>query len=218
MHQPFRTLADSAQAEIRERGSSFHALAAPVQSESEAKQLVLHREKAMFDASHHCSAWRLRDGVWRTNDAGEPSGSAGAPILAAIDGAALTDCAIVVTRYFGGTKLGVGGLIRAYGEAASRSLQQAPLRIGQPAVRARVTYPYENTGVVMRMIELAGAHEVVQGYSGNGRDGEVTFAVKSAEIEAVQAFLRDQSGGTLTMETLDVCVLYMDIRSSGRPA
>ncbi|HEX2095462.1 MAG TPA: YigZ family protein, partial [Longimicrobiaceae bacterium] len=141
------------------RGSAFIALAAPAETEEEARGRLEAVQRRTFDATHHCSAWRLLSGVFRASDAGEPSGSAGAPILAAIDGAGVTDCVVIVTRYFGGTRLGVGGLVRAYGEAAVLALQAAPRRVGIPAVRLRVRYPYEHTSAVMRALERAGAAE-----------------------------------------------------------
>lgn len=81
---PFLTLAARGEAETRVRGSTFHALAAPVPDEGQVREILEARERAMYDATHHCFAWKLRDGRWRADDAGEPSGSAGAPILAAV--------------------------------------------------------------------------------------------------------------------------------------
>ncbi|MBV9775326.1 MAG: YigZ family protein, partial [Gemmatimonadetes bacterium] len=158
--EAFVTLAAPGEAETRVKASTFLALAVPVTTEEEARAVVAARAKAMFDATHHCSAWRLRGGTGRANDAGEPSGSAGAPILAAIDGAGVVDCCVVVTRYYGGTKLGVGGLVRAYGEAAALALAEAPRRAGVLAARLRVRYPYEHTAPVMRMLERVGADAV----------------------------------------------------------
>ncbi|MDP9347547.1 MAG: YigZ family protein, partial [Gemmatimonadota bacterium] len=104
--EAFLTLSAPGEAETRIKASRFLALAAPAVSEEEARAVLASRARERFDATHHCSAWRLRGGVSRANDGGEPSGSAGAPILAAIEGEALTDCVVVVTRYYGGTKLG----------------------------------------------------------------------------------------------------------------
>ena len=109
----------------------------------------------------------------RANDAGEPSGSAGAPILAAIEGAGITDCIVIVTRWYGGTKLGVGGLVRAYGDAAARALEAAPRRIGVEAARLAIQYPYAHTAAVMRAMERAGAEEVEHGYAASGDAGIV---------------------------------------------
>lgn len=204
----FLTLSAPAVAETRVKASRFLALAAPARSEEEARALLASRAREMFDATHHCSAWKLRSGVSRANDAGEPSGSAGAPILSAIDGAGLTDCFVVVTRYYGGTKLGVGGLVRAYGEAAALALAAAPRRAGVPAARLRVRYGYEHTGAVMRMLERAGAEEVQHGYAAGGSLGEVVFAVPLAAGALVREVLRDDTSGAVAPEPLGETVLY----------
>ena len=162
----------------------------------------------MFDASHHCSAWRLHGGVWRVNDAGEPSGSAGAPILAAIDGAGLMDCAVVVTRWFGGTKLGVGGLVRAYGEAASEALAAAPRRLAIPAVRLLARYPYEHTAAVMRALDRAGARVIEHGFAEDGAGGQVEFTVPAPEVPLLHDLLRENSAGAVTAEPRGERLLY----------
>jgi putative IMPACT (imprinted ancient) family translation regulator len=162
----------------------------------------------MFDASHHCSAWRLHGGLWRANDAGEPSGSAGAPILAAIDGAAVEDCAVIVTRWFGGTKLGVGGLVRAYGEAASEALAAAPRRLAIPAVRLRALYPYEQTAGVMRALDRVGAREIEHGFAEEGGGGLVEFTVPAADVPLLHELLRENSAGAVTAEPRGERVLY----------
>src|SRR3954449_12162760 len=93
----FLALAGPGEAETRVKASVFLAHAAPVASEEEARSVLAAREKAMWDANHHCSAWKLRGGIARANDAGEPNSSAGAPILAAIEGAGLVDTLVIVT-------------------------------------------------------------------------------------------------------------------------
>jgi uncharacterized YigZ family protein len=205
---PYPTLAGRGEAETRVRASRFLAVAAPVGSEEEARALLAERQRLHFDATHHCSAWRLHDGVWRANDAGEPSGSAGAPILAAIDGAGLEDCAVVVTRYFGGTKLGVGGLIRAYGEAAALAVRGAPRRLATPADRVRVRYPYAHTAAVMRVMERVGAREVGHGFADGGAGGEVEFTVARSQHSILPDLLREQTAGAVTAETLAPTLLY----------
>ena len=101
---------------FKDNGSRFIARAYPVESEAEIKEIVAALKKEYHDARHHCYAYRLGlDGEpWRANDDGEPSGSAGRPILGQIDSAGLSDILVVVIRYFGGIKLGIPGLIRAY--------------------------------------------------------------------------------------------------------
>jgi putative IMPACT (imprinted ancient) family translation regulator len=205
---PFVTLAGDGEAETRVKGSTFLALAAAAESEDEARARLEPVERRYFDATHHCSAWRFRSGVWRANDAGEPSGGAGAPILAAIDGAGVTDCIVVVTRWFGGTKLGVGGLVRAYGDAASLALQAAPKRVGTPAVRLSVEYGYEHTAAVMRALERAGAAEVEHGYAGGGERGVVAFTVPLSAQAGLREELREATAGALEPQPVEHAVLY----------
>ncbi len=144
LEDPFRYEPD------RIKGSRFVADLSPAQSTQEAQAFV-DRIRAEFpDANHHCFAWSLaRDGSeTRSNDDGEPSGSAGRPILAQIEGHGVSGVVCVVTRYFGGTKLGVGGLMRAYGGAAGQALDRAPLVTKPVTARWRLDYPYECSGAL----------------------------------------------------------------------
>jgi putative IMPACT (imprinted ancient) family translation regulator len=206
--EPFVTLAGEGHAETRVKASTFQAVAAPAESEADVRARLEPIQRKRFDATHHCSAWRFRDGAWRANDAGEPSGSAGAPILAAIDGAGVVDCVVVVTRYYGGTKLGVGGLVRAYGEAAALALDAAPRRVGVPATRMRITYGYEHTAAVMRALERAGAAEMEHGYAQDGQRGVVAFVVPAAAEAALADELRETTAGALLPEREGAAVLY----------
>ncbi len=124
----FFTLSAPGAGEFKDRGSRFLAYAYPVTSEEEALHRLEALRKEHFKARHHCFAWRLGlDGQrFRANDDGEPSGTAGRPILGQIDAAGLTDVVLVVVRYFGGTLLGASGLIHAYRESAAEALRQAP--------------------------------------------------------------------------------------------
>lgn len=204
----FLTLSGPAEAQTRVKASVFLAHAFPVTSDEEAKAGLAEREKAMWDANHHCSAWKLRDGTRRANDAGEPSGSAGAPILAAIEGAGLVDCAVIVTRWFGGTKLGVGGLVRAYGEAAAEALAAAPRRVGTRAARLSIHYPYAHTAAVMRALERAGAAEVEHGFAASGEAGTVAFSVPESGEGPLAEALREATAGALAPERTGGTVVY----------
>lgn len=204
----YLTLAGRGTAEMRIKGSTFLAVAAPAADEAAARAVLAEAEREHFAATHNCSAWRLRGGVWRANDAGEPSGSAGAPILAAMDGMGLVDCVAIVTRYFGGTKLGVGGLIRAYGELAALALEAAPRRRGIPAVRALIRYPYEHTSAVMRVLERVDAVDVEHGYTEGGREGTVTLSLPRSLEPEMKDLLREQTAGTLAPELLGETTLF----------
>ncbi|WP_239325598.1 IMPACT family protein [Snodgrassella gandavensis] len=123
----YTTLATPAQAEFKDKGSRFLSFAWPVQSEAEIRGYVQTLREQHHKARHCCYAWRLGvDGNrYRANDDGEPAGSAGRPILGQIDSAAITDVLVVVIRYFGGTLLGVPGLIHAYKTATAAAIASA---------------------------------------------------------------------------------------------
>ena len=109
------------------KGSRFIVTVSPISTENHFKDILSGLQKAHPNANHHCWAWRLAGDRERSSDDGEPSGSAGEPILQRMRRAELIDSMIVVTRYFGGTKLGVGGLVRAYGGAAGETIAQVQL-------------------------------------------------------------------------------------------
>ena len=123
----YRTLAEPGQAEFKDKGSRFIAFAYPVRTAAEVKNYVDALRQEHHKARHWCYAYRLgTDGFqFRVNDDGEPSGSAGRPILGQIDSAGLTDVLVVVVRYFGGIKLGASGLVRAYTDAVAQTLDAA---------------------------------------------------------------------------------------------
>ncbi|WP_076259631.1 IMPACT family protein [Intrasporangium flavum] len=123
----YRTLAGAARAEIEVRRSRFVCDVEPVPSEEDARAVVERVRAASRDAGHHCTAFLLGPdaSTVRSNDDGEPSGTAGAPMLEVLRGAGLTDVVAVVTRWFGGTLLGTGGLIRAYGDAVGAAVSEA---------------------------------------------------------------------------------------------
>ncbi len=139
-------------------GSRFIADVSPVVSAEDALAQVDAIRKLWPDASHHCWAYRLRHELQtRSSDDGEPGGSAGRPILAQIDGHDLFDVVVIITRYFGGTKLGVGGLIRAYGGTAGKALDQAKIKDVQETEALDITFAYELTKAVEAVLR---AHQI----------------------------------------------------------
>ncbi len=129
----YLTCAGQAEIEIKVKGSRFVGRVFPVTLKNEAETRIAEIRKKEHDATHHCFAYDLRapagqsGGTFRYSDDGEPSGSAGKPIYDQLSGNGVTNTLVVVTRYFGGTKLGVGGLVRAYGETAAQALKKAGL-------------------------------------------------------------------------------------------
>jgi uncharacterized YigZ family protein len=154
----YSTLAAPSQGIFRSKGSRFLAFAFPVHSEAEIRKHIEEIKKQYFDARHHCYAYKLglKGDLYRANDDGEPSGTAGKPILGQIDSFGVTYVLVVVVRYFGGVLLGTGGLVEAYKEAAADALQQAEIITGLVYETCEITFPYERMNEVMRLIKDAG--------------------------------------------------------------
>ena len=182
------TLGAPAEHALEVKHSRFLARAAPVDSAAAAQAWI--RSVSVADATHNCWAWRLGD-EYRSSDDGEPAGTAGRPILAAIDGQGYDRIAVVVTRWYGGIKLGAGGLVRAYGGAAAECLRLAPR---QPLVEHAdvvVLAGFEDLGCVHQAIEAHAAEKREETY---GDDG-VRFVLRlpASEVDALRVSLRDAS-------------------------
>ena len=140
----YKSIASRAGGLFKDNGSRFIAWAYPVETEEEVKEIVAGLKKEYHDARHHCYAYRLGwlGDRFRANDDGEPSGSAGRPILGQIDAAGLSDVLVVVVHYFGGIKLGIPGLIRAYKSSTADALSQAEVveKIAGKSFRLRFGY------------------------------------------------------------------------------
>ncbi|MBZ5857208.1 IMPACT family protein [Flavihumibacter profundi] len=151
----YTTLEKQGTAEFRERGSKFIGYAFPLNSAGEFKEILQHIKKEHPKASHYCFAYRLGlDGNnFRVNDDGEPSGTAGKPILGQIDSKELTNVGIVVVRYFGGTLLGVPGLINAYKTTATVVLQTLPFIQKPIELKYRLEFDYTTMNQVMMIIK-----------------------------------------------------------------
>ena len=152
----YKTIATPCEGLFKDRGSRFISLAWPVSSKEEAEAIVAGQRRKYHDARHVCYAWRLGTGAeeeYRVNDDGEPSGTAGKPIYGQLLSRGLTNLLVTVVRYFGGTKLGVPGLINAYRSAAEDALDNG--RMVEKTVDARLTlrFPYVETDGVMKLIK-----------------------------------------------------------------
>ena len=140
---------------FKDNGSRFIALAYPVETEAQVREIVSGLRKEYHDARHHCYAYRLgyRRDVFRASDDGEPSGSAGRPILGQIDALGLSDVLVVVVRYFGGIKLGIPGLIRAYKSSTADALSRARVVEKIAARRYRLQFDYLSMNAVMKVLK-----------------------------------------------------------------
>jgi uncharacterized YigZ family protein len=163
----YNTIEQSAMAEFKDRGSKFIAYSYPVNSIDQAKKFLAALKKEHPKAVHHCLAYRMGvDGsTFRVSDDGEPSGSAGRPILGQIDSKQLTNILVVVVRYFGGTLLGVPGLINAYRTATSLALQLSPMIQKPVEIAYTLHFDYQQMNEVMMIVKqynCSVVHQVAQ--------------------------------------------------------
>jgi uncharacterized YigZ family protein len=175
---------------MRERASRFFGFAFRARSEDAARTRVLELEKEFHDATHVCFAWRIGPSR-RAADAGEPAGTAGKPILSAIDAAGLDEAAVAVVRWFGGTKLGTAGLVRCYREIARRALAEAGAEEIFDTVELVVDAPYEKVAAVKRLVDPPSVTLVEESFSDRarfrlrvrlGRRGEIEGALERERI------------------------------------
>lgn len=180
------TLAGRATAALEVKHSRFVAHAAPVASPADALAFLASVRDAA--ATHNCWAYRIGQD-YRSSDDGEPSGTAGRPILAAIDGQRVDGVAVVVIRWYGGIKLGAGGLVRAYGGCAAECLRTAAKieRIARAA--ARVRFPFADTGAVHAVLSACAAERVGERFDGDGV--ELDLLLPADRLPALKAQLRD---------------------------
>ena len=192
----FLTIAEPCEITLKVRGSTFIGNVHPVSDRQAAEAILKAREKEYFDATHHCFAYRIGLPpltVERFSDAGEPSGTAGKPILQAIQGRNLTDCIVIVTRYFGGTKLGTGGLARAYGGTASDLLDRAPILTRVLTQRIHIRFDYADTSAVMHLIQRCAGKIVESTYDSHSH---LTVDVRLREMETFKTELVNCTRGT----------------------
>lgn len=195
--------AGETRAEIKVKNSRFIATAAPVFSVEEARAFI-DRIKAEFaNASHNVPAFLVGYGPAVTahcNDDGEPSGTAGRPALAVLQGSGLGDIVVVVTRYFGGTKLGTGGLVRAYGDAVKVVLDVLPRAEKVPTHTIMVAVPYSFFERLRLLIEAQGGEILDEEFAA---DVTVTGRFVTDRFPAFQSALAEQSNGTLAAEIIE---------------
>ena len=188
MRDHYRTLAARAEHHIKVERSEFLAIAFRVSDEESFFEELRVIEKTHFDATHHCWAFRLfAEERTRSSDAGEPSGTAGKPILSAFGD--LYDVGVVVVRWYGGVKLGTGGLSRAYREAAAKVLLIAPVAERYVYERVRVVVPFEALGTVYRLVS---APDVVLAAEHFGETNEFEFDVRRSMVEQFARTLREK--------------------------
>lgn len=154
MIEQYRTIKENAVSESIEKKSKFIARIYRVETPEEAEAYLQQIRKKYWDATHHCYAYQIgeRDEIQRFSDDGEPQGTAGKPILDVLKGKAIKNTLIIVTRYFGGTLLGTGGLVRAYGHAAKQAVEVAGLVEKQTVRLFRLEMSYPLSGKVQYLL------------------------------------------------------------------
>ena len=202
----YHTLAGPAEAIYKEKSSKFLAYAYPVESEEEIRTLLDALRKKYYDATHLCYAWRLgpHGETFRANDDGEPSGTAGKPILGQLLSNELVNCLIVVVRYFGGTKLGVSGLIGAYKESAAEAIRAAEIveRTVDTVVEVentvlRIGFGYLAMNDVMRVVKEEQPRVLTQQFDNLCR---MTLAIRQSLAGGMIGKLEKIGGVTLEMK------------------
>ncbi len=170
-HDIYRTIKQRSEGVFRDRGSKFLAFAFPVYTTDEIKKTLAELQKEYHDARHHCYAYRLGAAkeIFRANDDGEPSGSAGNPILGQIKSNDLSNILIVVIRYFGGTLLGVGGLINAYRTASANAIQDAIIITAAEQDLIEINFPYVIMNKIMKIIRDEGMKIQEQDFTETGK-------------------------------------------------
>ena len=188
------TLVDEAVFEEEIKKSRFIAKATSVNSSEEAFSFLerIREERA----THNCWAYHIEQS-YRFSDDGEPGGTAGKPILNAIQRQSIDRVMVVVVRYFGGVKLGAGGLVRAYGGCAAKCLQTASLRRIVPTIKVRMNVGFDHIGSVYPIINQFRATKLSENYSQSGL--EIKLKIRPADVQAFSVKLRDASAGQIKL-------------------
>lgn len=193
----YLTIAAASEAVIREKMSKFIALAFPVMTVGEARARISETASRYHDARHVCWAYMLgADGSeFQWSDNGEPSGTAGKPILGQIRSLGLTNVAVAVVRYFGGIKLGTSGLIQAYREVARQALEDAPKAVGYEMATVAFTFPYMSMNAVMRTAKDPDVKIASQQFDNTCA---MTLSIRSDRAGSLRSRLADIDGLTFS--------------------
>lgn len=182
----YHSIAATSEGSFKDRGSRFLAYAFPVENENEVREHIKNLKKEHHSARHHCYAFRIgaKEPAFRSNDDGEPSGTAGRPIYGQILSRDLTNILIVVVRYFGGTKLGTSGLINAYRSAAEECLEQAKIIDLVITKSCEIRFDYELLNPVMRIVDEEETEIMEKDFTESCR---MILNIRESEFERVTA-------------------------------
>lgn len=206
-YEQYRMLSKGAQAELVEKKSRFIATIRPVSSEEEAVAFIEEMKKKYYDARHNCSAFVIgsKGELTRSSDDGEPSGTAGRPMLEVLTGSGIRNIAVVVTRYFGGVLLGTGGLVRAYSGAVKMALEQCETIMRRYGVQMLIKTDYNGVGKIQYLL---GSKDVVIQDSVYAEDVQMTVLVPIEEYDRLCKELVEATNGRVGLEEVEK--LYYD--------
>ena len=184
MEDTYKTIETPSEGFFKDKGSKFYASAWPVTNEEEIKGIITALKKEHHSARHHCYAWRLGTGEirFRTNDDGEPSSTAGKPILGQLQKFDVTNTLVVVVRYFGGTLLGTSGLINAYKTAAAEALKNADIVTKIIEQHFSINFEYSTLNEVMDVIKQKNLNVVKTNFEENC---SILLSVRNSEVQKI---------------------------------
>ena len=204
MADDYKVLLEGGTGEYEEKKSRFIATLRPVSSEEEAGAFINEMKKKYWDARHNCSAYVIgkRSEITRCSDDGEPSGTAGRPMLEVLTGSGITNIAAVVTRYFGGTLLGTGGLVRAYTQAVKEALNNSRTGSVVPGVEIEVIADYNDVGKIQYYLEKKGLVPAKTDYAA---DVTLQLRVGRSEADIIEKELTESTAGRCLITRGDLC-------------
>lgn len=205
MDREDRTVYEGGQGEIIEKKSRFIATVKPVKTEEEALEFIESLKKRYWDATHNCFAYIIGGGtpLKRCSDDGEPSGTAGRPMLDVLEGESLSDVAVVVTRYFGGTLLGTGGLVRAYSGAVRAGLDASVLITRLRGIHLLIGTDYTGLGKIQYLLGQKGIKTLESQYTDAV---ELSVLVPDEEIKTLKQEITEVTSGAAKLDEKEKCV------------
>ncbi len=200
--EPYKILISGGCGEIIEKKSRFIATVCPVETEEEATAFIDEMKKKYWDARHNCSAFVIgsRAELTRCSDDGEPSGTAGRPMLEVLTGSGIRNIAVVVTRYFGGVLLGTGGLVRAYTQAVQAGIEACETAWVKYCVRFRLEVSYTEVGKVQYLLAAPGIMIEDSEYTDKVT---FTFVIAATEAAKITKDLTEGTNGRLTLTEVE---------------
>lgn len=204
MREEYRIIYQGAQAQIAEKKSRFIATVVSVETEEEALGFIESMRKKYWDATHNCYAYVIgdRQEIQRFSDDGEPSGTAGRPMLEVLCGEGIHNAAVVVTRYFGGTLLGTGGLIRAYSLAVQEGLASSEIITRIPGMKLTMTVDYTELGKIQYLLGQRGLAAQDEVYAQNVK---LAVLVPETEVLKLKEILTEETSGRIIWEGEEKC-------------